>query len=272
MTTGILHQSPAKWTRVAARLGLSAKGVVYCLSGLIALMAALNLGSKSADDAGKEGVFSFIEDQPFGKWLMLAVGLGLICYTAWRWIQAFKDTEHKGSDKGGFGKRFGYFFSGLVYAGLGVYAINRFLGAGKSGGGNEGWLSKLLQQPFGQWLVGIVAAITIGVGLYQIYRAFSGKYKKYVSRGLHHGAAGWISKVGVVGYTARGIVWLILGWLFIKAALQANSKEANGSEAAFSWLQEGSYGSTLLAAIALGLICYGVFMFLRAKYQEIHTN
>ncbi len=262
--------NPSKWYETAARFGLSAKGVVYCLSGLIAVMAALHFGGNSVKDAGKGGVFGFIEDQPFGKWLLLVVAIGLVCYTIWRWIQAFKDTEHKGSDKKGFSKRFTYFFSGLVYASLAVYAMKIVLGNSSNSGGDkqQDWAAKLLDQPFGQWLVGIVAVIMIGTGLYQLYRAFSGKYKKYVKEALHHDTAGWVSKVGVAGYTARGIVWLILGWMFIKAAFHANAKEAGGSDEALGWLQQSSYGTILLAAVAIGLICYGVFMFLRAKYQE----
>lgn len=261
---------PSRWLRAAAKIGLSAKGLVYCLSGLLALAAALNFGG-SASSAGKQQVFGFIEDQPFGKWLLLAVAIGLVCYTAWRWIQAFKDTEDKGTDKEGLAQRFAYFFSGLVYAALGVYAFNRFFGSGGGGNGQQDLVTRALQQPFGQWLVGIAAAIMIGIGFYQIYRAFSGKYKKYVKQGLHHDAAGWISKIGVAGYTARGIVWLILGWLFIKAAVRSNAKEAGGSDAAFQWLEDSAYGAYLLGAVALGLICYGLFMFLRAKYQAIHT-
>ncbi len=270
MIAGISSANTSKWYESAARIGLSAKGVVYCLSGLMAVMAALHFGGNSVNDAGKGGVFSFIEDQPFGKWLLLIVALGLVCYTAWRWIQAFKDTEHKGSDKKGFSKRFTYFFSGLVYASLAVYAIKIVLGSSSGSGGDkqEDWTATLLQQPFGQWLVGIVAAIMIGIGFYQIYRAVSGKYKKYVREALHHDTAGWVSKVGIAGYAARGVVWLILGWMFIKAAFNANAKEAGGSDEALGWLQQSSYGSILLAIVAIGLICYGVFMFLRARYQS----
>ncbi len=271
MTNNILTGSPSAWYRRTAKIGLSAKGVVYCLSGLIALMAALNFGDNSATDAGKGGVFSFIEDQPFGKWLLVVVALGLACYTLWRWVQAFKDTEHKGDDKKGMAKRFSYFFSGLVYAGLAVYCIRFLLGtASKNSNEEQGWVAELLGKPYGQWLVGIVAAIMIGIGIYQLFRAVSGKYKKYVRGALHRDAAPWVTKVGIAGYIARGIVWLIIGWLFIKAALHADAKEAGGSDAAFQWLQEASYGSLLLGIIGIGLICYGVFMFLRARYQPIH--
>jgi uncharacterized membrane protein YidH (DUF202 family) len=266
------NTTPARWYSTAAKIGLSAKGVVYCISGIIALAAALHIGNNSAKDAGKKGVFSFIENQPLGKWLLLAVAAGLICYIAWRWIQAFKDTENKGTDKKGLSKRFTYFFSGFIYSGVALYAIQSFLGTNnKNEDSRESLAAKLLEQPLGQWLAGIAGLIMIGVGIYQFYRAISGKYKKYVREALHDDAAPWIITAGIAGYSARGIVWMIIGWLFMKAALHTNSKEAGGSEKAFDWLQNSSYGGLLLGIVGAGLICYGVFMFLRAKYQHIKT-
>src|SRR6476469_4802262 len=106
------EQTKAKWYIAAAKIGLTAKGVVYCLSGAIALTAALDIGNTNTNDAGKKGIFSFLEKQPTGKWLLLVIALGLICYIIWRWIQAVTDTEHKGKKAKGIGKRFSYFWSG----------------------------------------------------------------------------------------------------------------------------------------------------------------
>lgn len=265
-----LNTSTKSWYSKAARVGLIAKGSIYCLSGIIALMAATEFGNNKTGDAGKRGVFNFIEDQPFGKWLLLAVAIGMACYTFWRWMQAFKDTEDNGSDKKGLAKRFTYFFSGLVYASLSLYAFREFMGAANSkGDSRQSLVATLLDKPFGAWLVGIIGLSMIGIGVYQLFRAMSGKYKKYVQKGLHNDTAKWIISAGVAGYSARGIVWLIIGWLFIKAALHANPKEVGGSDTAFQWLHDSSYGSVLLAAVALGLICYGIFMLLRAKYQSV---
>jgi hypothetical protein len=35
----------------------------------------------------------------------------------------------------------------------------------------QDWTARLLSQPFGQWLVGIVGAFTIGLGFYQLYKS-----------------------------------------------------------------------------------------------------
>lgn len=271
--THLPHPRP-QWTENFARFGMAAKGVVYCLVGVLAFMAAFEIGSSSSQGAGKQSVFQFILEQPFGQILLGIVALGLICYAIWRFIQAFMDSEHRGTDAKGIGKRLGYAFSGLIYGGLAFLAAKLVLGNGDSSGGDsrETLATKLLEQPFGQWLVGLVAVGTMAMGLYQIYKAISGKFLKNVQTAqIKPDIKEMLMKAGKVGYIARGIVWGIIGFLFLKAAMSANAQQAGGSNSAFQFIEDSSYGSILLGATAIGLLCYGVFMFVRAKYEVINT-
>lgn len=270
-----LPSPPPAWVKNFAMFGLSAKGVVYCLVGIIAFMAAFELQGKSTEDAGKAGILKTIQDLPAGNILLAIVALGLLSYAVWRFIQAANDTESKGSDAKGIGKRLKYSFSGLVYAGLAFLAARLVLGngGGSNGDSRETLASKLLEQPFGQWLVGILAAGTIVIGIYQIYYGYSEKYRKKVrSTGLKNEIEHQMLRAGKVGYMARGVVWLVIGYMFLRAALNSNPKQAGGSSDAFQFLESTAYGSFILGAVALGLICYGVFMFMRAKYQPIYTS
>lgn len=258
-----------------ARVGLIAKGIVYCLVGALAFMAAFEIGGKSTQDSGKTGVFQFLLEQPYGKVILALVALGMLCYAVWRIIQAIKDTEDKGDDAKGIGRRIGYLFSGLVYGALAFYAAKLVMGNGGGGNGDsrQTMAQELLSQPFGQWLLGAVAVGTMAVGIYQFYRAFSGKYMKKVQASrLQPELQQTLIRAGKVGYAARGVVWLIIGYLLLKAALESDSQEAGGSASAFQFLENSSYGSFLLGAVALGLICYGVFMFVRAKCEVINAN
>ncbi|MBJ6119773.1 DUF1206 domain-containing protein [Pontibacter sp. BT310] len=266
---------PPAWVKNMARFGLTAKGVVYCLVGILAFMAAFEIGGKSEQGSDKSGVFQFILEQSYG-WILLAIiALGLLCYTIWRIIQAFKDTENKGDNAKGIGVRIRYAFSGVVYGALAFYAAQLVLGngGGSNGDSRQSLARELLQQPFGQWLVGIVAVGTAIAGFHQIYLAISDKYKKKVQgSGLKHEAEAMMIRAGKIGYIARGIVWLIIAYLFLKAAMNANPNEAGGSGSAFQFLENSSYGSYLLGAVAIGLIFYGVFMFMRARYQVINVS
>ncbi len=272
-----LPSSQPQWITTFARLGLSAKGIVYCLTGLLAFMAAFEINGKTEQDTGKTGIFQFVLHQPFGKISLGLIAVGLLCYAIWRFIEAFLDTEHKGSQAKGIGYRVGYAGSGAIYGALAFIAGNMAIGNNNSQGGNDNpqqnIVQALLEKSFGQWLVGAIALGIITLGIYQIYRAYSGKYlKKIQANRLRPEMQKLLLQSGKFGYTARGIVWGIIGFLFLKAAFHANSAEAGNTQNAFSFLENASYGSILLGAVALGLICYGIFMFVRAKCELINTN
>src|ERR1044071_7312501 len=232
-----------------ARAGLIARGLVYCLLGVLAFMAAFHLGGQSTNNTDKEGVLSTIKHQPGGQVMLAIIALGLLCYSIWRGIQTFYDTEHKGSHTKGIAARCRYFFSGLIYASFAGYAIKMLFSNKHSNSNNkQEMVQELLNKPFGQWLLGIAAAIIIGVGIYQIYYGLSGKYRKHVDALGYTSNRNLMVSAGKIGYAARGIVWLIIGWFFTKAALNSNSAEAGDTSNAYRFLAEASYGAYLLAA------------------------
>lgn len=257
-----------------AQAGLTAKGIVYCLFGVLTFMAAFNLNGQSANDTGKTQVFEFVYKQTGGQILLGIIALGLVCYAIWRIIQTFADTEDKGKDAKGLAKRARYLFSGIVYGAL-AYTVVRMLWLNKSsnsdGNRNQQVAQELLSQPMGQWLTGIAALIIAGIGIYQIYYGWSEKFRKHVDKVISDTRKRKILLgSGKIGYMARGIVWLLIGWLFFKAGINANSSSAGDTSEAFSFVNSSSYGAYLLGAISVGLICYGIFSFVRAAYEDFN--
>lgn len=254
-----------------AQFGLVAKGFVYCLLGVLAFMAAFHIQGRTADNTDKAGVFDFIEKQTGGQIMLAVLALGLISYTIWRGIQAIGDSQNKGSNVKGLTTRARYLFSGLVYGSLAVYVINMLLSNPSGSGDNQQSLAReLLSKPFGQWLVGIGAAILLGVGLYQIGYGLSEKYRKHAEKAGRSSHRKLLLLAGKVGYVSRGIVWVVIAWLFFKAAISSNSAAAGDTSKAFGFLQEAAYGRYLLAAVGIGLVCYGAFNFIRAKYERFN--
>ena len=223
---------------------------------------------QSADKADQAGVFNIIHRQTGGKVLLAIIAAGLVCYSIWRAMQAFMNTEQKGNKPKGWATRARYFFSGLVYASIAGFAIKMvFSGSGNSNDNKQGAANGLLNQPFGQWLTGIAAVIIAAVGIYQVYYGLSKKFRKHANgNGTNSSKA--ILIAGTAGYVSRGIVWIIISWLFVKAALHSNASEAGDTSKAFGFLSEGTYGPYLLAVIGAGLVCYGVFNFIRMKYDQ----
>jgi hypothetical protein len=263
----ILQPSIRSSVTPLARAGLVSKGVVYCLLGALAFMAAFEIGGRSDDDASKKGVFNFIEGVG-GKWLLGILALGLFCYAAWRLIQAVREGRKKdGAKTAGKVMR----FSAIVYCLLALYAGKRFLGNGDKGGGDntQATVAELMSKPLGTWLVGLLGLALALTGIYQVYYGLSGKYRKHVQElSLHSTASRNLLRSGKIGYAARGIVWLILAWLSFKASFRSDSSEAGDTGKAFHFLESASFGSYLLGALGLGLICYGVFNFVRARFER----
>ncbi|GAA4392564.1 DUF1206 domain-containing protein [Hymenobacter koreensis] len=266
--TSHLPGSPSAGIRTLARFGFAAKGIVYLLLGALAVMAATGIsGGQTAD---KQQVFQTIQDMPLGRWLLGLVAFGLAGYVVWRFVQAIRDTEDKGHDAKGIAQRLSFAFSGVVYAVLAYYAGKAAFENSNpdgSGGGSsrQSMVATILEQPYGQWLVGALALGIVGAGVYQIYRAYSGSFAKHVnSSQIPADQQQVVYRMGQVGYTARGIVWGILGYFMLQAAMHANPREAQDTEGAFDML--GAMGSGLLVAVALGFMAYGLYMIVRAKY------
>jgi hypothetical protein len=108
-----------------AQAGLIAKGVIYALLGSLALMAAFNINGQNVNKTDESGVFGFILKQTGGMIILGIIVLGLCCYCIWRGIQAFADTEKKGNTGKGLIVRGRYLFSGLAYALLAIYGIEK---------------------------------------------------------------------------------------------------------------------------------------------------
>lgn len=249
-----------------ARAGMYSKGAVYVMMGLLTVMAAFHLFGKSEESADKMGVFQFVYEQTGGKVLLAVLAGGLICYVIYRFIETFSDKDTQGNDRKNFMTRFRYFFSAIAYGSLTFHVIKMLtVGAQQSRDRSKEIAAELMSHDYGTWIVALLALKLVGIGVFQIYYGLSEKHRKHVDTVGKNKRL--LLNAGIVGYVSRGIVWLLIAWLFFRAAFKAESTEAGGTAKAFSLLNDGQLGSYFLAAIGLGLISYGVFNFVRA-WQE----
>ncbi len=118
-------------------------------------------------------------------------------------------------------------------------------------------------------MTGVGLAI-LGVAAYQLFRAFSEKFMDDLETG-HLGNAGEtaVEALGIVGLVARGVVFGLVGGFLVKAALEYDPDEAIGLDGALAKLASASYGSLLLGLTAGGLVAYGLFCVVQARYRRI---
>ena len=256
------HRSPS-WISPLAKTGYAAKGLVYFIIGYLAAETAFGDGGLIT---GSSGALREIRSQPFGQVLLVIVGVGLLAYALFRLLGAFVDVENEGEDGEGLAKRAGYFGSGVAYAALGIAAFTGLSGGG--GGESEDTLTaKLLAVPAGQWLVGALGVAIILAGIFQWVKALKGKYKtKFTLDSYAAGKRRWIERIAKVGLCARGVVFPIIGFFLIRAALQSDPSEAKGLGEALQTLTRQPYGVWLLGVTAIGLACYGIYCWVLTAY------
>jgi hypothetical protein len=232
-------------------------------------MAALDAGGQTTDT---HGAFREIYSQPFGQVLLAVVAIGLVGYAVWRITQAIVDAEGKGNDLKGISIRIGYACSGLIHAGLAFSAARVVLGEreGSSEQSHKSRTAELMQLPFGTLLIGLAGVGFIGFGLYQFYKGYKRKFlKRLEGSAMNTTENRWVTRLGQIGLAARGVVFGIIGYFLIMAALSYDPRQVRGLGGALQAVAVQPYGKVLLGIVAAGLTVYGFYMLMEAKYHRI---
>jgi hypothetical protein len=117
----------------------------------------------------------------------------------------------------------------------------------------------------------IVAAGVGGYGIYQLYRAARAKLSAQLDRGKASAELGtWVIAVSRFGIAARGLVFIAIGYLLARAATRHDPQRAGGIGDALRTL--AGLGRWPFAGIALGLVAYGVYELLNARYRRIRVR
>lgn len=273
----IVPDQSSEWIDRLARLGYASKGIVYATVGILAAQTAFSVGGRTT---GLEGALRSIASQPFGQIMLGIVAIGLVSYALWRFVEAARDPEHQERNAKNIARRIGYAINGVIYAGLAFTAVGIIAGASASGGGGssnvtqQSLAARVMAQPFGRWLVGLLGAFLIGLAVYYFYRAVKAKFRKRLK--LHEMSRQeikWATRIGRFGVAARGVVFMIIGIFLLQAAYTYDASRVRSTEGALQAIQnQPPFGSVLLGIVALGLIAYGIHMGVQARYRRISVS
>jgi hypothetical protein len=253
-----------------ARVGYVAKGLVFICIGLLSASAALG-GNVGATDF--RGVMSDILQQPFGGALLVALIAGLVCYVVWLLLATFVNAGHLGNDAGGITARVRALFLAAIYAGMIAIAVQAFGGNTGNGGDDraaQNWTASALAQPFGSTLVVVIGAAIVIAGLLECSRAYREKFAEQLDlAGYRQKTQNWIVRFCAFGFAARGLVFVLLGALMMRAGWQSDPSQARGMSGALDAVIAQPFGRSLFAVGAIGLAAYGMYCCIKARYARI---
>lgn len=257
------------WLAWAARLGYSAKGVVYLGMGALAIGVAVGLAQETA---GSRRVLELVATLPFGRPLAAALAVGLFGYAALSLVAAVDAPEGRRLTLGSLMARVADAVTGLVYLGLTFVALKLIAIPGAIGEvWGEQWLVATLATPFGGWLTTVGGLVLVGMGCGFTFKAVTGRFGHVFDRRLL-GRVGRRSLVALAraGSLARGIVFGFLGLLLLGFADGGADRSALlGIGAALGALGRLRAGPLLLAVVGLGFVAYGVYQIGKARFRRL---
>jgi len=264
------------WYAWLARSGLVAKGISFGIVAALAIGVAVGSGGKATS---RQGALQTLAQHSWGKVLLITLAAGFAAYAVWRLVQAFAERADDSGEKGAlkkWGKRAGYIARAAIYASLCATTVKLVVGSGGEQSQDEKarkTTAAVFDWPAGRWIVGIAGICFIGAGLWNLYRGLAKKFEdKWRIARMSETERKWGSRAGVAGHIARAIVFSLIGIFATKAAIDYDPKDAIGFDGALQKLANASYGPYLLGITAAGLLCYGVFCLVDARYRDVSTN
>ncbi len=243
--------------RIAIGVGLVSYGLIHLVIAWLAVQIAL--GGKG--DASQTGALTELAKNPLGVGLLWVMAIGLFVLAVWQGLEATIGPTDAPPDRR-LKRRVASAGRSIVYLALGVLAIGVARGSRDQSGKSEETLSaRLLALPLGVVLVVLVGLAVAAVGVSQITK---GVKRNFVEDLDSHVSTG-VQRLATVGYCAKGIAFVIIGALFVWAAVTYDPDKAGGLDAALTTISKQPFGTVLLLIMAAGIACFGIFCFVWAR-------
>jgi hypothetical protein len=255
------------WLERLTRVGFLGYGVLHLAVAWLALQ--LTLGRPTGDE-GQSGAFRTVAAQPFGRFILIVVVVGLVAMAVWQLLLAFIGHRaergwHRPFERAASAGRT------VIYTALALTAWQVLHGTAKSSAAQQqDFTASLLAKPAGPALVVIVglAVTALGVGM-----AVYGFRKMFVRRLKTAEMSAKVRRatiaLGRFGYVAKGFAFAVVGLLVIAAGFTSDPGKSRGLDIALKTLAQQSYGIVLLIVVAAGFAAFGVYCFSQSRYRRI---
>jgi hypothetical protein len=252
---------------VLTRAGFIGYGVVHLLFAWLALQLAFG---GTATEGDQSGALRELAAQPLGQFLVIAVAVGMLAMAIWQALEAL--IGHRAErGRGRVLERLASAGRTLVYGYFAwtAYQVSK-QGSQSSADKQQDLSQDLMASTGGRWLVGLAGLGVAALGAGLVWYGLSKRFEKHLHTMRMSLQFRRVSRrLGMAGYTAKGVAYGIAGVLVVAAAVTYDPNKARGLDAALRTLREQSYGQVLLTVIALGIAAFGVFCFVQARYRKV---
>lgn len=253
-------------------VGWAAKGVVYLALAYLVLQMAL--GSSQQEEASTTGALQQIAQTAPGVVALLVLGIGLLAFAVGRVLEvttlAGPQIETKDKVLAGV---LAVLYTSLALTAFSIVGLTS--GSGSSGGGNAEQQSStyLFGLPGGRYLVGLLGLVVIAVGVHQAYKGVKQQFLPTLRTAeMSSTVRTAATRLGTAAYVTKGVIFALVGWFFVQAAVTYDPDEARGLDAALREVAQQSWGQVALVLIAIGLLAYALFAFVEARYRKVGSS
>lgn len=249
-----------------ARVGLIAFGVVHLVMGWLAISLAFGDRQGSADNSG---AIRQLAEQPFGTVIVWAVGIGMGLLAVWQVVEAV--VGHRRFDKAKrVRKRLSSLLKTVIYSVIAFSAFKIATGSGSSSNkGTDSLSARLMDLPWGQLVVGMIALGIAATGTYLVFKGFTERFLKDIDAEGKRGHSGtayiWCGKIG---YAAKGVALFFVAGLFAYAAITHEPKKSGGLDEALRVVLDQPFGSVLTGLFGVGFAAFGLFCFAWGRHID----
>ena len=161
--------------------------------------------------------------------------------------------------------RFGIAAKGIVYGLVGVLALQAAIGAGGQTSGTKGALRTVVTEPFGQFLLTLIAIGLIGYVIWRFVEVFQDPDNNGTD------AKGILKRIG---YAISGIIYAGLAFTAIQIVLGQPSSGSGGGSSTQDWtarLMSQPFGQWLVGTVGVLVIAvafYHFYQMFSAKFRK----
>jgi hypothetical protein len=127
----------------------------------------------------------------------------------------------------------------------------------------------VLGWPGGRELVASIGIVFGGIAVGNVYWGLSGRFKESMHiEQMSEREERVVAVLGRLGFLSLAVVFGVIGWFLVKAAVQFDPHDAVGLGGALGRLTRLGYGKFLLGLLAAGVFAYGLFGLVQPRYHK----